>query len=757
MSKRIALYARVSTDMQAEGGLSIPAQLSEMKEFMAKRPGWSVAAEFVDPGFSGSTMRRPALQAMLQAVEQGNIDVVLVHELSRLSRSIFDSFRIFEDLGHYNVGFASVNDPDFDFSSPQGRFFLTMLSAMNQYYLDLLKQHTAKGKRERARQGLYNASITPYGYKHVGDAKTPPIIVETEATAVRLAFDVYATGNASYQEVADRLNEHGYQTRAGNMFGKDTVDDMLRNPFYAGLVIYGTKHKNKSPEIFPGQHEAIITREQLEACDRIRRKRRGAARSYQASFRVYLLNAISVCSICGRTLRAQATKTNRYYREMSKMRGFVDCPNAQKGVVADEVEAQIDAIFRNLKLPPDWRDEVEEMLDREAEVKTLNNRRARLEAEKERLLDLYIRGYFQDKPDKFEQRYAELEQELEMLPVGDLAAIEEAAEQLEQLAAVWDEADIETKRDLLRLALRQVEVDVQQKKVVSLSPYAAFMPLFRYAFHLLEIEPGKFIPLWPPALAEENISEERLPAYTQTPALSQNAVIFPLIMTLPRPSTNQRITPVLSRFLKARRKSNLEPGHLIEIPHAIFPRLRLDERKWMGLQLEVIKMKSDQTWRLDYPDQSVSFLFTPFRFQENDYRENLLTDAVRVLDHAGWWVLNEPMPQSMAGHWLFRYFPETWSLAQKLYLDVPPLYATIQKAGFEVQLEQQSWYQPVSYEAALAMARQRRPESLLARISDHGYQQGMARLTAEAGMDGGQGLLASHFCLAEIIAVRHRI
>jgi len=182
---RVALYARVSTDMQVEGGLSIPAQLSEMKEFMAKRPGWTVAAEFVDPGLSGSTMRRPALQAMLQAVEQGKVDIVLVHELSRLSRSIFDSFRIFEDLGRKNVGFASVNDPDFDFSSPQGRFFLTMISAMNQYYLDLLKQHTAKGKRERARQGLYNASITPYGYEHVGDAKTPPAIVETEAAAVR--------------------------------------------------------------------------------------------------------------------------------------------------------------------------------------------------------------------------------------------------------------------------------------------------------------------------------------------------------------------------------------------------------------------------------------------------------------------------------------------------------------------------------------------------------------------------------------------
>ena len=170
---RVALYARVSTEMQAEEGFSIEAQLNEMRGYAA-RQGWTVVAEFQDPGVSGSTLERPGLQAMLEGARSHLFDIVLVHELSRLSRSLFDTFAIFDQLGREGVGFVSVREPQFNLSTPAGRMFLTVLSSINQYYLDMLKLHTRKAKRERARQGLYNASVAPYGYRHVGDARTPP-------------------------------------------------------------------------------------------------------------------------------------------------------------------------------------------------------------------------------------------------------------------------------------------------------------------------------------------------------------------------------------------------------------------------------------------------------------------------------------------------------------------------------------------------------------------------------------------------------
>jgi len=173
---RAALYARVSLEIQAEQGHSIAAQLTEMRQYAAGR-GWEVVAEFVDAGYTGTDMHRPGLQALCEAVRHHECDVVLVHELSRLSRRQYDTFELFELFGKHNVGFASVKDPDFDLSSATNRLFLAIIAALNQYYVDLLKMHTQKGKHQRIRDGLYNASIPPYGYRHMGDSRTPPEIV----------------------------------------------------------------------------------------------------------------------------------------------------------------------------------------------------------------------------------------------------------------------------------------------------------------------------------------------------------------------------------------------------------------------------------------------------------------------------------------------------------------------------------------------------------------------------------------------------
>lgn len=752
---RAILYARVSTEMQVEGGLSIPAQINEMREY-AERRGWEVVAEFTDPGFSGSSTNRPGLQATLQALEQKQADVLLVHELSRLSRSIFDTFSLFDRLGHLNIGFASVKDPDFDFSSPQSRLFLTIIAAMNQYYLDLLKQHTAKGKRERARQGLYNASITPYGYQHVGDSRTPPEIVDKEAPAVRLAFETYATGNASFQDVADRLNEAGFRTRSGERFSKDTIDDMLRNPFYAGKVVYGSKRKGQPPEIFEGQHDEIISPELFEAVTRMRQKRHGASRAYNVQFNTYLLNVIGVCNICGRTLRAQATTTNRYYREMSRVRGFIDCPNAQKGVVAEVVETQIEAIFSRLRLPPDWQAEIEGLLDRESEVEALNNRRARLEAEKRRIRDLYIRGHYEEDIERYEQDVTRIQRELDSLPTGDLTAISEAAEILENLAYAWEQADMIIKRDLLRLVLRQVEVDVQQGRIISLTPYPVFLPLFRQSEHLHEIELGRFIPIWPPEVARQEGPDTVLPPLTEPGKLDPTrAVAWPFVISVPNPPASQRITPHLSDFLKSYRQAQQAVRTIVELGNPGYPQLRLDERKWPGLSIIRFTQASDELLESLQPG-SVSLLYAPCFLTDKPYPDRWFERVAQILEPGGCWTLIEVLPGGMPGHWLYRFFPETWDIQKERTLSPISLYQGLQKQDFIVEWTQRSYYQAVSGAVALAIAEQRSASSLLSSLPDECYEMGLTRLRTAITEKGVQSLLASQFCLVEVKAQQPR-
>ncbi len=499
---RVALYGRISPGpLQAEG-FSIDAQEGEMREFAEARQ-WEVTGVFLDVSITGTNMARPQLEAMKAAAEQGLFDVLLVHELSRLSRSVYDTFALFEFLGKHNIGFASVKEPQFDLSSPNGRFVLTIIAAVNQYYIDMLKMQTQKSKRQRVKEGLYNASIAPYGYQHVGDARTPPEIVPEEAEVIRLIFERYATGRYSYMDVAEMLNARGYQTRAGNRFSKDTIADMIRNRFYAGQVVYRAgSHRQGSSEVYEGLHEPIVSDKLWQACHQVRQKHQNASRHFHPQVRTYLLAQLSHCHICHRKLRAQGTDTAIYYREMSYSRGFDDCPNGRTGTRGEPLHELLDAIVRELELPPDWQDELADMVGEDEEVATLQNRRARLIAERRRLKDGYIHGDFDEDVDMYRRRLRQIRRELDQLPSEDeLYQIEQAAQYLESLSEIWDESEEKDKKELLDLMLREVQVDVAQTRLLLLAPTAPFIPLFRAIPLLAQRDLGTFAPIWPPDMA----------------------------------------------------------------------------------------------------------------------------------------------------------------------------------------------------------------------------------------------------------------
>ncbi len=746
---RVATYSRVSTSMQAEKGKSIAAQQTEMREFAEVR-GWEIVAEFVDPGFTGTDMDRPGLEAVLMAAEEQTFDVFLVHELSRLSRRIFDTFRIFDQLGKLNVGFSSVKEPNFDFSSPTGRLFLTILAALNQYYVDILKMHTAKSKRERARQGLYNASITPHGYRHAGDPNTPPVIVAEEAKVVRKMFERYVTGKHSYQEIAEWINDAGYRTRAGRRFSKDTIADMIRNPFYKGFVSYRGGGRNQDTvELFPGKHEAIVSPELWDMCRRIREQRRGAPRTYLPKYKIYLLNSIVTCDVCGRKLRAQGAKTGSYYREMSAQRGFVDCPSSSKGVRTSMVDGQVGAIFRRLRLPDDWQAQLAKLIEQDDESQTLDNRRARLTAERRRLKESWIRGDFEEEDeDIYRRELKRIRRELAELPTSaDMETIERAARMLEELAEIWDDAEEVDRRDLLRVAIREVKVDVPQGRLVTIEPYPVFVPLFRQLPLVREVSFGVFVPLWSPELAEALDVMTVLPPLQTTPAPLETPD-WPLVSTLPDEMVGVRINPLLSKWLKKRRKEQREVGRVVILAQPSVAPLRVDYRKWPDVKVEQV---SDLA---SLPDKDVSFLWTPFALQRAKDRLALLQETQRVVAPGGSWVLVDVMPASMPGHWLYRLFPQAWENERKHTWDTSRMYNALMEAGFQVQFKRRNIYQAIALEVAHEIASKREQCPQLAILPDPVYTAGLDVLERKMEQEGPESLLGSDFCLVEVVAVR---
>ena len=435
METRAIGYIRVSTGEQAEEGHSLYAQRMAIEQFCQAK-GWALVEVKVDAGISGTKDDRPALQALLRAVEQGTFDVVVVHAIDRFYRDLQGLLKALNHLRRHNVAFISITE-NLDFTTPWGKLALAVLGTLAEIYIDRLREETRKGKRARAAKGLHNGS-PPFGYCRGNCASctdpngpgycpryggpniqnyTPslPLVPHpVEREAVRLAFEWYATGQYSDGDIAARLNEHVHTLPDGTKirfrtkgrhgcgsparFGKDSVRDMLLRPFYVGLVPYfgvnekGQKRKRADAvALYPGQHEPLVDQETFERCRRIRALMNHHPRSRSDSLeRIYILSGILRCGYCGQPMRAQSGNGVRYYQDKSRIQHLADCP--QPYVRADDVEEQFARLVQSIRLPSDWREEVIAALHPDLDAGAIREQEEAIQARLERAKRLYIDG-----------------------------------------------------------------------------------------------------------------------------------------------------------------------------------------------------------------------------------------------------------------------------------------------------------------------------------------------------------------------------
>lgn len=345
-------YARVSTERQAEKELSIPAQLSAMREY-AQRQGWTVLEEYTEPGASARTAERPVLKRMLARCKaEPKIDVVLVHKVDRLARNVYDHATIRYLLKQQGVRIASVVENMDD--SVTGQLVENIMASLAQWYSGNLSEEVKKGMNAKIARGEWPHK-PPLGYHFDkgpdGRSKVEPH--PASGPLMREAFALYASGFYSIKQLARELAPKGLTTRLGEPLGQGHFNVLLRNPFYTGRL----KWKGA---ILPGAHEALVP---IELFERVQRQL--SARALRGSVKYgsleFWLKGIAFCGACGTRMTADRHRGHAYYRCLANARDRKQCSAPYSN--AERVQEKLRAVYKAIFLTADAKQQLLEMAE----------------------------------------------------------------------------------------------------------------------------------------------------------------------------------------------------------------------------------------------------------------------------------------------------------------------------------------------------------------------------------------------------------
>lgn len=228
---RAALYARVSTEEQAEEGVSLAAQLDYLRTYCDIH-GLEIAGEFVDDGYTGRNAKRPAYQRMFEPDVRSTWDMLVVVKMDRIHRNSREFMAMMDDLKRHHQQFVSAND-QIDTSTAVGRFVMDMVQRIAQLESEQTGERTYMGMHQKAeeRSGILGFNA-PYGYVF-GDEGLE--IQAEEAPVIEDIFNSYLSG-MTMDDIAYRLNRAGTLTRRGNPWNKFNLRTILHNPIYAGYL-----------------------------------------------------------------------------------------------------------------------------------------------------------------------------------------------------------------------------------------------------------------------------------------------------------------------------------------------------------------------------------------------------------------------------------------------------------------------------------------------------------------------------------------
>jgi site-specific DNA recombinase len=520
----VALYARVSSESQARDN-TIASQVAALRECIAA-DGFQLEPDhnYVDEGYSGAILFRPALERLRDAIAGGQVERIYVHAPDRLARRYAHQVLLIDEFRRAGAEVVFLNHPIG--GTAEDDLLLQVQGVIAEYERAKILERGRRGRRHAAQSGSVSALTgAPYGYRYVSRTQGGGIarfeVVESEAPIVRLIFAWIGLERMSLRAVCRRLQQMGCQTRRGSTYWHaSTIREMLNNPAYIGRAAFGRArflpprprlrpirgHLKPSPRatsripmpreewieipvppiVDPAVFEAV--RAQLEENRRRKRERQRG--------QCWLLQGLTVCRRCGYAYYGKIAPRSRPYDPMNTLRyyrctgadgyrfsGNAVCNNGP--VRGDQLEQEVwDQVQALLEEPHRVADEYRRRIDQARDGAAMPDEIIRLDRQMTslrrgigRLIDSYTEGVI-DKAE-FEPRIAGLKQRESQLQERHQAALD-AAETERDLALVisrledfsakvttgLDNLDRLGMQDIIRTVVRRIEIDDSRIEVI---------------------------------------------------------------------------------------------------------------------------------------------------------------------------------------------------------------------------------------------------------------------------------------------------
>lgn len=355
---RVHIYARVSTDAQAEKGYSLGTQIAACRK-KAEEIGATYVVEHVDDGYSGADMERPHLDALRSAVQARKVDAVICYDPDRLSRNLTHQLIITQEIDKSGAKLIFISG-SYE-NTAEGKLFYSLRGAISEFEREKIKERTVRGKRGKANSGKIVMNAKPTGYDW--DADKSMYIPNKDAALIRRLFQMAIEG-MSISKITKRLNGEGVPSPKDCIWQPTTISRILKNPLYYGEAIQFRQIREKDngkyitrirpeEEWLVVQCPAIVSKEEFEEAKlKIAQNKRFSPRNTKNT---YLLQNIVKCGVCGKPMYVALHGHTKYYYVCSSQRrkaqtGEEACSN--RGVQVDVLDEEVWKLLKELALKP---------------------------------------------------------------------------------------------------------------------------------------------------------------------------------------------------------------------------------------------------------------------------------------------------------------------------------------------------------------------------------------------------------------------